>query len=72
MLVMEGEIDTTKHLKDKLGNVIKEGHWVDVQGIFEKVGKNEDGTLYFHLYNKKELVSSYSPNDIMILKHQKK
>ena len=61
-----------EQLKDKFGNVIKEGHWVDVQGAFEKVGKNKDGTLYFYPHHKKELVSSYPTKDIMILKHQKK
>ena len=39
-----------EQLKDKFGDVIKEGHWVDVKGIFEKVGKNKDGTLYFYPY----------------------
>jgi hypothetical protein len=61
-----------EQLKDKFGNVIKEGHWVNVQGIIEKIAKNEAGALYFYPYNKKELVSAYLPNDIKILEHQKK
>jgi hypothetical protein len=75
MLIMESEIEENGNvelLKDKFGDVIKEGYWVDVQGVFEKIGKNKDGTLYFYPYNKKELVSTYSSKDMQILKHQKK
>lgn len=52
--------------KDKFGDILRDGDYVDVQtsGI-KRIYAKSDGQLYFKPYNKEEKVSSYFANDMI-------